>query len=699
VVAYDLGILLVHGIGQQRRGDTLVNFGEPLHEWLERWLTHDKPGKPVVNWTDARLRPAEEAPGAPPHAAGTWTLPKGTSTVLLAECWWSDCFAAPSFGELFVWLREAALVTLSLHFGARLRRQAARFKSNRGFPVRKVWEALKVARELAYFLIGWPLLALFLLIFLVLMMVVNVIPGAGKLAQRIQFIMAATVGDSYAFLKRPIQRSAVTGQFHRDLRWVSDRSDRVAIVAHSQGAAVTHLALRQGLPAKLTAENCALITFGSGLKKLEELAEIREKKESLGSATLGGLLLMLTGAWFKGWLPVPRLAGDWDSSLWGVLMFIGGLLWIGDVLRTSQGVKFEPGRFKLSVLGKSISWMDLYAFSDPVSNGPLFSPSGAPDYLESQEVHNRNSNLSDHTSYWENAEQFTTRVGCALARLLGSDLSPDRDQAWIKLAGERRYLRVTALGWSRALATISSAALLVALGLEGRLGPWGELCLREIAGLLNAPRWSYVAEKFNGLREWLDPALFAAVLIAAMVFIGFRLTGWIWSVWQAHELDLFYGRKPYEPFNTRAAVFVAAVSALVSSVAAVGMALLPLPGETPLWNVGRVIAHMILPGAVAGVVLVATETHRDDVDTGCAVGLTGFAFALPWMLIVLRTPLVNRNVELLSDWIVAPLLGIAVGSFLAARWLTARFRALGRSSAELAQALAKGEKERTSAGA
>src|SRR5712691_9508906 len=103
---------------------------------------------------------------------------RGTSTVLMAECWWADCFPKPSFGELFVWLREAALVTLSLHFGARLRRQGTGFQNRHG-PIRKSWEALKVAREVAYFLIGWPLLALFLLIVLVLTLVVSFIPGAG----------------------------------------------------------------------------------------------------------------------------------------------------------------------------------------------------------------------------------------------------------------------------------------------------------------------------------------------------------------------------------------------------------------------------------------------------------------------------------------------------------------------------------------
>jgi hypothetical protein len=35
---HPVGILFVHGIGQQGRGQTLVEFGEPLHRWIDDWL-------------------------------------------------------------------------------------------------------------------------------------------------------------------------------------------------------------------------------------------------------------------------------------------------------------------------------------------------------------------------------------------------------------------------------------------------------------------------------------------------------------------------------------------------------------------------------------------------------------------------------------------------------------------------------------
>jgi hypothetical protein len=34
----EIGVLLVNGIGEQQRGDTLLRFGEPIVEWIGRWL-------------------------------------------------------------------------------------------------------------------------------------------------------------------------------------------------------------------------------------------------------------------------------------------------------------------------------------------------------------------------------------------------------------------------------------------------------------------------------------------------------------------------------------------------------------------------------------------------------------------------------------------------------------------------------------
>ena len=38
----DLGILLVHGIGDQREGETLLAFGEPIIDYLRRIITRSQ---------------------------------------------------------------------------------------------------------------------------------------------------------------------------------------------------------------------------------------------------------------------------------------------------------------------------------------------------------------------------------------------------------------------------------------------------------------------------------------------------------------------------------------------------------------------------------------------------------------------------------------------------------------------------------
>jgi hypothetical protein len=34
----DLGIIFIHGIGEQKKGEMLVSYGDPLNSFLENWL-------------------------------------------------------------------------------------------------------------------------------------------------------------------------------------------------------------------------------------------------------------------------------------------------------------------------------------------------------------------------------------------------------------------------------------------------------------------------------------------------------------------------------------------------------------------------------------------------------------------------------------------------------------------------------------
>ena len=53
---YRLGLLFVHGMGEQERGDSITQMGDALTEWLRRWI------RPPGNFTirEATLREGHE---------------------------------------------------------------------------------------------------------------------------------------------------------------------------------------------------------------------------------------------------------------------------------------------------------------------------------------------------------------------------------------------------------------------------------------------------------------------------------------------------------------------------------------------------------------------------------------------------------------------------------------------------------------
>ncbi len=110
-----VGVLFVHGIGAQGKGDTLLGFGEPLCRWLDNWLGHQAApvgGLSRLRVTGAQLtEPTDPSHYSPPHAkirfANPLTPQSGSLDAntewLLAESWWASSFQSAKFGELRNW--------------------------------------------------------------------------------------------------------------------------------------------------------------------------------------------------------------------------------------------------------------------------------------------------------------------------------------------------------------------------------------------------------------------------------------------------------------------------------------------------------------------------------------------------------------------------------------------------------------------
>lgn len=304
-----VGVLFVHGIGTQPRGRTLAEFAGPLVTWLQgwydglhaRWVGEKVRFQDVATWLDAvRLpdprrddavrslldRTPLRQPGETPAdladisqrvgdtlavavrltgATGGQAAENEPSHVrlelvhvhldeqatttrtawLLAEAWWAETFAPPSFGDLARWGLGVLPRTIGSHLGVRVHRAAGRWRDERS-----AWSLAVLLGRFGVLLLGLfaslPALAL-----LGLMLLVGLLPipslrnGLRRLQQRI----SASLGDSYVLVTRPVEAAAIVGRVRRDLAWLAEQCDQVVVVAHSQGGAVLNEVLRQELAA------------------------------------------------------------------------------------------------------------------------------------------------------------------------------------------------------------------------------------------------------------------------------------------------------------------------------------------------------------------------------------------------------------------------------------------------------------------
>src|SRR5262249_36735561 len=92
--------------------------------------------------------------------------------------------------------------------------------------------------------------------------------------------LTLTPRDSYLLLAQDIQPAALVDRVRRALAWLAERTREVAVVAHSQGAAIAHETLSRGL----TGARGTFVSVGSGLEKLQFLRQTRETRAGLSTA-------------------------------------------------------------------------------------------------------------------------------------------------------------------------------------------------------------------------------------------------------------------------------------------------------------------------------------------------------------------------------------------------------------------------------
>lgn len=488
--AFDVGVLLVHGIGGAKRGETIVRFAEPIVDFMRDWLRKqsdryaadsdsglaewkrqfkDLPSKPedqlwglaydvfaskkistVANFDadDTLLDPDKTQATLPAAVAIKFSVfkPDGKyqrTSILMAESCWTNTVIAPSLRELRNWIRGVTPMILSSYLVmpiGRARRRLEEVKKNgQGPSLALFWAYLlawiSVLRSwLVLIPIGLTLCGLAQILLLALTTIASLPSRLVRTAVAgiIQLLMGTT-GLSYVYLNSRIRRVAIWRQVLQDLTWLRTRCTKIVILAHSQGAAVANDVLAYNIPPHAVRK---LITFGSGLKKLSMLDPERVDSKKVNYIIFAWWFIML--AWFSilAWFS-PFVPAMIHNILLIGLCFIA--IWVFVVFNS------EPPFVWAS--RKAVAHSFYYASHDPVPGGPILSAKDAKDTAEYIEIQNRASSFFDHTSYFENQEQFVAPVAFEIIRhsriqlhdIFSKDFQqPDATPDWLMEAGKRR---------------------------------------------------------------------------------------------------------------------------------------------------------------------------------------------------------------------------------------------------------------------
>jgi hypothetical protein len=510
---FELGVLLVHGIGTQPSGDTLVRWGDVLLKTIRRASRN----KVVV--TVERAGHADFAGMDRLEAAVRFRAGDHAERWLLREGWWADAFPAASYRELVSWSVRALPWAIVTYIGDRYWQSSSRHQERRMVAGAGAIGALVVALFLV------PVLIIFL--GLSLLLGLFPIPYIRKHVLAIQSTLTATVGDCLAFVESPLRAALIRACILDGLVRLKQLCKHTVIVAHSQGAAAVLDALggivEPGQEREAEAASGlvpdALVTFGAGTNQLasQKLLAAGGLPKMLGMnpafvavwALLGvdgvllwlywtttaqilwgqGLLLavaffLVAGIWLIHWLArrdLTRRARLIGTASFVFLAPVGFLLWLYAVsidfpiasesllaqafllfawsasLILSSGMK-EFVTAPVRTPPGLARWDDLYASADPVSNGPTRAAgaTGTSIKITSIKIWNLGSMFSDHTAYWNNRDGFALRVARVCAETAQSpwrgELPSESDYVDERAAWRVRFLQIAR--WSTFLAPI-----------------------------------------------------------------------------------------------------------------------------------------------------------------------------------------------------------------------------------------------------
>ena len=297
----DVTLVVVHGIGQQLRGETLLEWVEPLQRRLEKLsLEHGGRG--------ARIRSSTILEG---DDSEIWldveTAAEQRRTIRFVEARWADSFLTFSYLRVLWWaafftprltwrvvkhlfrsyrlafrsIRQSDTSTPPLDRldqlvqgrAAAVTRETGRFArlKSLGLNVLAFWVLLifvaPALGTIAIVLIALVLIPTVVITMLVLIVLAS-IPVIGPKVRPLILAITSTVGDADVWVTSPIRAAAMRDVVRSHVRAAYLISDEVVVLAHSQGAAISVSAVFDSFDSDATTVD-ALLTVGAAVTLLK----------------------------------------------------------------------------------------------------------------------------------------------------------------------------------------------------------------------------------------------------------------------------------------------------------------------------------------------------------------------------------------------------------------------------------------------